>query len=191
MNGDGGWGDGGSGRRPGGAFSALTRSWAAGALVHLGAGFLMSRSLLELLGTEARLEAFGWRMALLHIPTLTVTLLTVLAAARMLPDEHRESRALYLLATLAVPLAGLAYGFAVPWEAVGIEGSLMPVASLATGAAAGVAVDRLLEERATRPPPPPRYSYNWRDSGATTTEYLGAVILAVALIGALAIAGRR
>lgn len=178
-----------AGTEPGGRFFALTRSWATGALVYLGAGFLTSRVLLELLGSQARLESFGWRLSLLHIPALAVTLLTVLAAARMLPDEHRDSRGLYLLAALAVPLAGLAYGFAVSWEAVGIEGVLMPVVALATGAASGLAVDRLLEELATRPAPPPTYSYNWRDSGATATEYLGVVVLVATLIGAMAMAG--
>ncbi|MFI7237135.1 hypothetical protein [Streptomyces cyaneofuscatus] len=178
-----------AGSEPGGRFFALTRSWATGALVYLGAGFLTSRVLLELLGSEARLESFGWRLSLLHIPALAVTLLTVLAAARMVPEEHRDSRALYLLAALAVPPAGLAYGFAVSWEAVGIEGALMPVVALATGAASGLAVDRLLEERATRPAPPPTYAYNWRDSGATATEYLGVVVLVVTLIGAMAMAG--
>lgn len=165
------------------------RSWATGALVYLAAGFLSSRVLLELLGSEERLESFSWRLALLHVPALTFTLLTALAAARMLPDEHRPSRLLYLLAALAVPVAGLAYGFAVAWEAVGIEGVVMPVVSLAAGAASGVAVDRLVEERATRPAPPPTYSYNWRDSGATATEYLGVVALVVTLIGAMAMAG--
>ncbi|MFJ3299336.1 hypothetical protein [Streptomyces bacillaris] len=186
-------GAGGSGApafsQPGGRFLALTRSWAAGTLVYVAAGFLTSRVLLELLGSGARLETFGWRLALLHIPALAVTLLTVLAAARLLPDEYRESRTLYLLAALTVPLAGLAYGFAVSWEAVGIEGVLMPVVSLAAGAASGVAVDRLLEERATRLAPPPTYSYNWRDGGVTATEYLGVVVLVVTLIGAMAMAG--
>ncbi|MGW4215437.1 hypothetical protein ACWEJZ_00180 [Streptomyces bacillaris] len=186
-------GAGGSGApaygQPGGRFLALTRSWAAGTLVYVAAGFLTGRVLLELLGSGTRLETFGWRLALLHIPALAVTVLTVLAAARLLPDEYRESRTLYLLAALTVPSAGLAYGFAVSWEAVGIEGVLMPVVSLATGAASGVAVDRLLEERATRPAPPPTYAYNWRDGGATATEYLGVVVLVVTLIGAMAMAG--
>ncbi|MFZ4278557.1 hypothetical protein [Streptomyces rhizosphaericola] len=186
-------GAGGSGApaygQPGGRFLALTRSWAAGTLVYVAAGFLTGRVLLELLGSGTRLETFGWRLALLHIPALAVTVLTVLAAARLLPDEYRESRTLYLLAALTVPSAGLAYGFAVSWEAVGIEGVLMPVVSLATGAASGVAVDRLLEDRATRPAPPPTYAYNWRDGGATATEYLGVVVLVVTLIGAMAMAG--
>lgn len=207
MSGGGGWGERSAGHIPpgrhgaagsgaprhgrqGGRFFALTRSWVTGALVYLAAGFVTSRVLVELLGTETRLETFGWRLALFHLPALLVTLLTVLAAARVLPDEYRASlRALYLLAVLAVPLAGLLYGFAVAGDVVGIEGVLMPAVSLAAGAASGVAVDRLLEERATRPPPPPRYAYNWRDSGATATEYLGVVVLVVMLIGALAMAG--
>ncbi|MFI7287541.1 hypothetical protein ACIBRY_12990 [Streptomyces anulatus] len=209
MSGGGGWGWGdrsaghippgrhgiaGSGAprhvQQGGRFFALTRSWVTGALVYIAAGFVTSRVLVDLLGTEARLESFGWRLALMHLPALLVTLLTVLASARILPDEYRESsRTLYLLAALAVPLAGLLYGFAVAGDVVGIEGVLMPAVSLASGAASGVAVDRLLEERATRPPPPPQYSYNWRDSGATAMEYLGLVVLVTMLIGAMAMAG--
>ncbi|MGW6286250.1 hypothetical protein [Streptomyces sp. NPDC055107] len=207
MNGGGGWGDRNTGRtapehhgiagsgasrhaQHGGRFFALTRSWVTGALVYLAAGFVTSRVLVDLLGTEARLETFGWRLALLHLPALTVTLLTVLASARILPDEYRaSSRTLYLLAALAVPLAGLLYGFAVAGDVVGIEGVLMPGVSLAAGAASGVAVDRLLEERATRTPEPPRYAYDWRDGGATATEYLGLVVLVTLLIGAMAMAG--
>ncbi|MFF8551577.1 hypothetical protein ACF058_01840 [Streptomyces sp. NPDC015501] len=211
MNGGGGWGDRGAGRIPqgrdgiagaphrdhaphrghrGGRFFALTRSWVTGGLVYLALGLAMNRVLVELLGTEARLEAFGWRLGLIHLPALAVTLLTVLAAARVLPEEHRaSSRTLYPLAALAVPLAGLLYGFAVAGDVVGIEGVLMPAVSLAAGAASGMAVDRLLEERATRAPEPPRYAYNWRDGGATATEYLGVVVLVTLLIGAMAMAG--
>ncbi|WP_398863448.1 hypothetical protein [Streptomyces sp. C11-1] len=196
MSGGGGDGRGGGGGsvahgQQDGRLFALTRSWVAGALVYLTAGLLVSRILLGLLGTEARLDTFGWRLALIHLPALAVTLLTVLAAARVLPDEYRAaSRPLYLLATLTVPLGGLLYGFAVSWDVVGIEGVLMPAVSLAAGAASGVAVDRLVAERATRPPPPPpSYSYNWRDGGATAMEYLGVVVLVVLLIGAMAMAG--
>ncbi|MFJ2026577.1 hypothetical protein ACIODW_22615 [Streptomyces sp. NPDC087897] len=207
MNGGGGWGDRSAGHlrqgrhvvpgagtpdrsHRGSRFFALTRSWVVGGLVYLALGFVTSRVLVELLGSEARWETFGWRLALIHLPALVVTLLTVLAAARVLPEEHRESsRTLYLLAVLAVPMGGLLYGFAVAGDVVGIEGVLMPAVSLAAGAASGVAVDRLVEERATRDPEPPRYAYNWRDGGATATEYLGVVVLVTLLIGAMAMAG--
>ncbi|WP_411082121.1 hypothetical protein [Streptomyces sp. cmx-18-6] len=174
---------------PGGRFFALTRSWAAGGLAYIATGFLTSRLLFELLATETRLESFGWRLSLLHLPVLAASLLTVLAAARVLPDEHRESRALYLLATLTVPLAGMTYAFALSREAVGAEGVVMPLAALVTGAVSGVAVDRLLEDRATRPAPPPRNPYDWRDGGATATEYLGVAVLVITLIGAMAMTG--
>lgn len=155
MSGDGGWGDRSAGHIPqgrhgiagsgatrggqqGSRFFALTRSWVIGGLVYLALGFVMSRVLVDLLGTEERLETFGWRLALLHLPALVVTLLTVLASARILPEEYRESsRTLYLAAALAVPLAGLLYGFAVAGDVVGIEGVLMPAVSLAAGAASG------------------------------------------------------
>ncbi|MET9662025.1 hypothetical protein [Streptomyces sp. NPDC006510] len=200
MTGGGGWGSGSAGHIPprnggggsganGGVFFALTRSWAAGALVYIAAGYLVSRGLVELLATDERLTSFGWRLALLHVPNVITTVLTVLASARVLPDEHRESRLLTLLAALTVPLAALVYGLAVSWHLVDVEGTLMPVVSLATGAAAGLAVDRLLDDRADEPEPAPYRPYSWRDGGATAMEYLGVVVLVVTLIGAMAMAG--
>ncbi|MFD6275441.1 hypothetical protein ACFWFI_07690 [Streptomyces sp. NPDC060209] len=181
----------GPGGGGGGWFFPLSRSWAAGALAYVIAGFLMARMLVETLATDERLEQFGWRLALLHLPSVLVTALTVLAAARSLPDRHRESRRLYLLGSLVVPVAGLAYGYAVAWDVVGTEGLLMPAVAMVTGAAVGVALDRLFEDRGDSRSAPPSYtrSYNWRDSGATATEYLGVVVLIVALVGALAMAG--
>ncbi|MFF2327883.1 MULTISPECIES: hypothetical protein [unclassified Streptomyces] len=198
MTGDGGWGSGSTGRIPpgsgggsgasGGVFFSLTRSWAAGALVYIAAGYLVSRGLVELLATDERLASFGWRLGLLHVPNVITTVLTVLASARVLPDEQRESRLLTLLASLGVPVAALVYGFAVSWHLVGLEGTLMPIVTLATGAAAGMAVDRLLEDREDESPAPYQ-PYSWRDSGATAVEYLGVVVLVVTMIGAMAMAG--
>nr|WTB33328.1 hypothetical protein OG781_31060 [Streptomyces sp. NBC_00830] len=196
MSSGSGWGNGSAGHIPPGrggpgdstgVFLALTRSWAAGALVYIAAGLLVTRGLVEMLATEERLEGFGWRLALLHVPGIITTLLTVLAAARVLPDERRDSRFLYLLAALGVPLAGLAYGYAVSWEFVGIEGMLMPVVALVTGSALGLAVDRLMEDRGTESAP--AYPYSWRDGGATAMEYLGVIVLVVTLVGAMAMAG--
>lgn len=147
----------------------------------------MTRGLVETLATDERLQDFTWRLALLHVPSVITTLLTTLAAARVLPDEQRESRLLYLLATLSVPVVGLAYGLFVSWHVVGVEGVLMPVVVLVTGSAVGLAVDRLLEADETEPAAP--NSYTWRDSGATAMEYLGVIVLVVTLIGAMAMAG--
>lgn len=73
MTGGGGWGSGGAGHIPpgsggggsgasGGVFFALTRSWAAGALVYIAAGYLVSRGLVELLASDERLagSAGAW-----------------------------------------------------------------------------------------------------------------------------------
>ncbi|MFH8471586.1 hypothetical protein [Streptomyces sp. NPDC018000] len=201
MTGGGGWESGSAGRIPpgsggggsgasGGVFFALTRSWATGALVYLAAGYLVSRGLVEMLATDERLASFGWRLALLHIPNVITTVLTVLASARVLPDEQRESRLLTLLASLGVPLAGLAYGFAVSWHLMGFEGTLMPIVSLVTGSAAGLAVDRLLDDRDDHDDRSHTSSpYSWRDGGATALEYLGVIVLVVTMIGAMAMAG--
>ncbi|WP_406421763.1 hypothetical protein OH809_15990 [Streptomyces sp. NBC_00873] len=211
MSGGGGWGHGSAGRIPpgqgpgrpgggsgpgwnggarssGGAFLPLTRSWAVGALVYIVAGFLVSRGLVETLATGERLDEFTWRLGLLHVPSVITSLLTVLAAARVLPEEQRESRPVYLAAALGVPVAGLAYGLFVSWHLVGIEGVLMPLVVLVTGSAAGLAVDRLLEEDDSTESVTPN-SYSWRDSGATAMEYLGVIVLVVTMIGAMAMAG--
>ncbi|MFD4899514.1 hypothetical protein [Streptomyces sp. NPDC058411] len=196
MSGGGGWGDRSAGHIPpsgpgGGWFFPLSRSWAAGALVYVFGGYLMARALVETLAIDERLELFGWRLALLHLPGVLVTVLTVLAAARTLPARHRDSRLLYLLGSLAVPVAGLAYGYAVAWDVVGAEGLVMPAVAMVTGAAVGLALDRLIEDRDDDTANPSAYtrSYDWRDGGATATEYLGVIVLVVALIGALALAG--
>ncbi|MFI6058544.1 hypothetical protein [Streptomyces sp. NPDC051286] len=186
--GGGGPGWAGGARSGGGAFFPLTRSWAIGALVYIVAGFLVSRGLVETLATGVRLEEFTWRLGLLHVPSVITTLLTVLSAARVLPEEFRESRPVYLAAALGVPVAGLAYGLFVSWHLVGVEGVLMPLVVLVTGSAAGLAVDRLLEEDDSTESVTPN-SYSWRDSGATAMEYLGVIILVVTMIGAMAMAG--
>ncbi|MEW1689146.1 hypothetical protein ACIQOF_18245 [Streptomyces sp. NPDC091265] len=206
MSGDSGWGSGGTGhispgRGPGGAgsggrsgggggwFLPLTRSWAAGAVVYLVAGYLISRGLIETLATDERLGVFTWRLALVHVPAIITTVVTVLAAARVLPDEQRVSRPLYLLASLGVPVVALGYGYAVSWQVVGAEGMLMPVVALVTGSAVGLAVDRLMEDDGTQPSSPAGGSYSWRDSGATAMEYLGVIILVVTMVGGMAMAG--
>ncbi|WP_392672299.1 hypothetical protein [Streptomyces sp. LN785] len=186
--GRGGLGPSGGGRGSGGPFFPLTRSWSVGALAYIITGFLMSRGLVETLATDERLQQFTWRLALLHVPGVITSLLTVLAAARVLPEEWRGSRPVYLAAALGVPVAGLVYGLFVSWHLVGVEGVLMPVVVLLTGSAVGLAVDRLLEDEDGAESVTP-HSYSWRDGGATAMEYLGVIVLVVTMIGAMAMAG--
>lgn len=191
MSGGSGWGSGSTGQvppgrgrgRPGGSGSllSLARSWAVGALVHLIAGYLIARGLVDQLDTDGRLDVFTWRLALVYVPAVIITALAVLAAARVLPDEQRSSRLLYPLASLAVPLAALGYGYTVPWEAVGVEGVLLPVVTLVTGSAVGLAVDRLMEDEGTQSAV--SGSYSWRDDGAAAMGYLGIILLVVTTVG--------
>lgn len=181
-----------------------------GALVYVLTALLMARSLVETLATDERLETFGWRLALLHLPNVAVTVLTVLAAARTLPARQRASRFLYPLGALAVPVAGLVYGYAVARDVVDSEGLLMPAVTMVTGAAVGLALDRLAEDsddaaaghpatyaqsqshshsQSQSQPRSRSRSYDWRDGGATATEYLGVIVLVAALVGALSLAG--
>lgn len=196
MNGGSGWENGSAGRRPpgygpgrteragGGPLLALARCWAVGAVVHVIAGYVISRGLVDLLATDERLT---WRLALQHVPAVLTTVLTVLAAARVLPAEHGTSRPLYLSATLAVPLAALGYGYAVLWQLSDMEAVLLPVVTLVTGAAVGLAVDRLMDDSdagASQAAP-----YHWRDGGATATGYVGGILVATGMVAALATAG--
>ncbi|THA73060.1 hypothetical protein E6R60_25735 [Streptomyces sp. A0642] len=202
MNGGSGWENGSAGRRPpgygpgragrpggsgGGALLTLARCWAVGAVVHAIAAYVVSRGLVDLLATDERLDVFTWRLALHHGPAVLTTVLTVLAAARLLPAEQRGSRPLYLTAALGVPLAALGYGYAVLWRLPDVEAVLMPVVTLATGAAVGLAVDRLVEDgdaEAPRAAP-----YYWRDGGSTATGYVGGILVATGMLAALATAG--
>nr|WSW67085.1 hypothetical protein OG461_13235 [Streptomyces sp. NBC_00995] len=166
---------------------ALARCWAVGAVVHVIAGYMISRGLVDLLATDERLDVFTWRLALEHVPAVLTTLLTVLAAARALPAEQRASRPLHLSATLGVPLAALGYGYAVLWQLSDMEAALLPVVTLATGAAVGLAVDRLMDDSDMGAPQ--AASYYWRDGGATAAGYVGGILVATGTVAALAAAG--
>ncbi|MEU9198472.1 hypothetical protein [Streptomyces sp. NPDC048332] len=198
MNGGSGWENGSAGRRPpgygpgrteragGGPLLTLARCWAVGAVVHVIAGYVISRGLVDLLATDERLDVFTWRLALQHVPAVLTTVLTVLASTRVLPAEQRDSRPLYLSAALGVPLAALGYGYAALWQLSDMEAVLLPVVTLATGAAVGLAVDRLMDDGDTSPQ---AASYYWRDGGASATGYLGGILVATGTVAALATAG--
>ncbi|WP_432104914.1 hypothetical protein [Streptomyces sp. bgisy091] len=203
MSGGSDWGGGVPGRgrtgsagdregRGEGLFFPLSRSLAAGALVYVVAGFVFARALIETLATDERLELFGWRLGLLHLPNIAVTALTVLASTRAFPARHRDSRALFLLGSLTVPVAALVYGYVTTWDVADAEGLLMPLVAVVTGAAVGLGLDALIEGRDTDAQGSRAYqtrSYDWRDNGATALEYTGVIILVVALVGALTLTG--
>ncbi|MFD7612311.1 hypothetical protein [Streptomyces sp. NPDC059828] len=172
-----------------GRFFALVRSWAAAIVVYFVCGLLFARALLEPLATSERLDAFAWRLALLHVPGILTITLTVLAAARLLPEPRRDSLPVRLAATLTVPLVALAYGYAVTWQVLAPEGVFMPAVSFATGAAAGLVLDRLVEGRGPDDRPSAHVPYAWRDRGATALEYLGVAVVVVAVILAVSAAG--
>ncbi|MEU1473193.1 hypothetical protein ABZ434_33890 [Streptomyces sp. NPDC005761] len=194
MNGGSGWGNGSAGhgagraqRAGGGALSALARCWAVGAVVHVIAAYVASRGLVDMLATDERLDVFTWRLGLQHVPAVLTTVLTVLAAVRVLPAEQRTSRPLHLSAALGVPLAALGYGYAVLWQNSDMEAVLMPVVTLVTGAAVGLSVDRLMDDGDNGSPQ--AAPYYWRDGGATATDYIGGILVATGMVAALATAG--
>ncbi|MFF7728205.1 hypothetical protein [Streptomyces sp. NPDC008001] len=169
-----------SSSRAGGAFFALVRAWAAALLVLLGAGYLLGFLTLDTLGTTARLEDFGWRVTLIYVPNALVASLAGLAAARLHREPYRHVPLLHLAAVAGVPVAATLRGLVNDRDVLVAEGVWMAVASLVLGGTAALLLDRLLEGRhdgaADRP---------WGDLGQTTTDYIGTVVVVVAVIAGL------
>ncbi|CAM5422639.1 hypothetical protein [Streptomyces abikoensis] len=172
----------GAGERPAGRFGvlfSLMRSWAAGLVVTGVAGYLLGGLVTEALATPERLEAFGWRLALLHVPGMLVVTLSALAAARLHPEPYRYSLPLHLLAALAVPVAVTLRNLLVSWDLLVAEGVWTGVSSLVFGGMCALLLDRLREGRAGRDRRP------WDDLGQTATDYIGMVVVVVAVIAGL------
>ncbi|MET7638221.1 hypothetical protein [Streptomyces sp. NPDC005438] len=128
------------------AFFALTQSWAAAIVVLLVSQFVLFTVVTQPLGTTERMQSFGWRLALGHLPTLVWALLATLAAARVYPEPHRHHLGRYLLACLTVPVASRLMDVSVKWGLVGTESLLVPSVAVLLGCFAGVALDRLVFE---------------------------------------------
>ncbi|MGK5549737.1 DUF3488 domain-containing protein, partial [Streptomyces sp. URMC 127] len=162
-----------------GVVFSLVRSWAAGLVVTAVTGYLLGGLLTEALATPERLESFGWRLALLHVPGLLVVTLSVLAAARLHPGPYRQSLPLHLLASLAVPAAVTLRNLLSSWDPLVAEGLWTGVASLVFGGTGALLLDRLRDGRHDRGRHP------WDDLGQSATDYIGMLVVVVAVIAGL------
>ncbi|MEU9197058.1 hypothetical protein [Streptomyces hundungensis] len=168
-----------SSRERTGFFFPLMRSWAAGIVMLYGSGTLLGFAY-DAFATTDRLDSFGWRFALIHLPNLLTTVLAVWLAARLLPEPHPTSRPLYLAAALAVPVLAAVRTLLVAREFLAAEGAMMMAATAVFGSAAGLALDHLRQARRRGPA-----AYGWGDSGASATEYMGTIVVVAAVVTAL------
>ncbi|MFC5146105.1 hypothetical protein [Streptomyces aureoversilis] len=159
------------------------RSWAAALVVLLAAGYLFNTALLDDLATAERLSSFGWRVGIIYVPNLLYVTLAVWAAARLLPEPHRDSLPLYLLAALGVPVITSTRTTVEGWDLVVAEGIGMAAASLVLGGAAGLVLGRLRRSGSGSS------DYPWNDLGVTATEYIGMVVVVVAVLAGLLATG--
>ena len=131
------------------AVFALMKSWAAAIVVLVLGGYLQGAVLFDNLAGPERLESFGWRLVLLHLPATLWAGLATLAAARLHREPFRTSSAQHLLAALAVPLASQVANLAYLWGSVVAEGIWMSSLAVLAGCVAGMAADMALDARDT------------------------------------------
>ncbi|MGK5547275.1 hypothetical protein ACSNOH_21440 [Streptomyces sp. URMC 127] len=160
-------------------FFALMRSWAAAVVVLFASGLLLNTALLDDLASAERLASFGWRVALIYVPNTLYVTLAVWAAARLLSEPHRDFLSRYLPAALGVPVVTTAWTLVEGWGLLVAEGIGMAVASLVLGGVAGLALGQLGRTDDGRADHP------WNDLGVTATEYIGTVVVVVAIMAAV------
>ncbi|WP_406272752.1 hypothetical protein OHT93_24065 [Streptomyces sp. NBC_00191] len=132
--------------RRGAALLALVRAWAIGLVVLLFSEYLQAALVYEHLATGPRMESFGGRLLLIHLPNAVCIALAAWAAARIHREPFRESLPGHLTAAFAVPVVAQAINMAVQWRELAAEGVLLSNAVLVVGCVAGYTADRLQDE---------------------------------------------
>ncbi|MET7618297.1 hypothetical protein [Streptomyces sp. NPDC005408] len=132
--------------RRGAALFALVRAWGAGAVVLVFSEYLQATVVYDHLATGPRLDTFGGRLLLIHVPNALCIALAAWAAARIHREPFRESVPAHLTAAFAVPVVAQALNMAVQWRELAAEGVLLSNAVLVVGCVAGYAADRLQDE---------------------------------------------
>lgn len=135
----------GAGR--GAAALAVVRSWAAAIVVLLVAQSLVNQIVGEHVVTVERVESFGWRTALFHLPNALCVALATFAAARLHREPFRDSLAGHLTAALTVPLAAYAVSLLMVGSLTDVSGGGIAASGAVTlvGCAAGMAADLLVD----------------------------------------------
>ncbi|MEU9013374.1 hypothetical protein AB0D12_27160 [Streptomyces sp. NPDC048479] len=129
--------------RRGAAFLALVRAWAAGAVVLVFTEYAQATLVYDYVATGPRLETFGGRLLLIHLPNALCIASAAWAAARVHHEPYRASTPRHLTAAFAVPVVAQLLNMAVQWEELAAEGLLLSNAVLVVGCVAGYAGDRL------------------------------------------------
>ncbi|WP_455362075.1 hypothetical protein [Streptomyces sp. SYSU K21746] len=132
-------------RRRGAAF-ALMRAWAAGIVVLVLTEYLQVTLVYEPLASVARLESFGGRLMLVHLPNAVCIALAAWAAARVHREPFRTAPVQHVSAAVAVPVSAQLLNMAVQWDDLAAEGLLLSNAVLVVGCVAGCALDRLQDD---------------------------------------------
>ncbi|AEN12084.1 MULTISPECIES: hypothetical protein [unclassified Streptomyces] len=131
---------------PGAALFALARAWAAGIVVLVATEYVQATVVYEHVATPERMETFGGRLLLIHIPDAVCLALATWAACRAHREPFRRSPPRHLAAAVAVPVAAQLLNMAVQWEHLAAEGLLMSNVVTAVGCAAGYLVSRLRDD---------------------------------------------
>ncbi|TQK52184.1 hypothetical protein FBY35_2611 [Streptomyces sp. SLBN-118] len=132
--------------RRGAALLALVRAWAAGVVVLVFSEYLWATLVRDVPATGPRMETFGGRLLLAHVPNAVCIATAVWAAARIHREPFRDSVPGHLTAAFAVPVVALALNMAVRRQELAAEGVLLSNAVLVVGCVAGYAADRLQDE---------------------------------------------
>ncbi|MGW1889671.1 hypothetical protein ACWCP6_05320 [Streptomyces sp. NPDC002004] len=164
------------------AFFSLMLAWAAGIVVFYAAGAALGL-IPESAATPERLSHFAWRLALIYLPNAVCAFLAVLTSARVHREPHRESRVLHVVAGCGVPVLAMMRTILSEWDILQLEGICMMAACVALGGLCGMLVDRLWEAGQGRS------GHLWGDSGATAAEYLGTVVVVVAIVAGITATG--
>jgi hypothetical protein len=129
----------------GGGLFAMVAAWAAGLVVLVVTSYLQVTYVYETLGTAERLETFGGRLLVIHLPNAVCLALGAWAAGRAHREPFRESSVRHGFAVFTVPVFAQVLNLVIRRETVSLEGVLMSCAVAVTGAVAGYAVDRTRE----------------------------------------------
>ncbi|MFF0060415.1 hypothetical protein ACFYRC_02505 [Streptomyces sp. NPDC005279] len=133
-------------QRRGAAFLALVRAWAAGAVVLVLTEYVQATLVHDYVATGPRLDTFGGRLLLIHLPNALCVAPAAWAAARIHREPYRASTPRHLTASFAVPVVAQLFNMAVQWEELAAEGLLLSNAVLVVGCVAGYTGDRLQDE---------------------------------------------
>ncbi|MGY1454501.1 hypothetical protein [Streptomyces sp. SS8] len=131
-------------RESGGGF-ALVRAWSVGFVVLLITEYLQVTYVYEVFATTERLESFGGRLLLVHLPNAVCIALAAWAAGRVHREPFRHSPVRHALAVFTIPVFAQVITVVLHWDRASVEGLLMSCAVMVVGAFTGYAADRLQE----------------------------------------------